>query len=90
MRTKFDQSILKKLKKLKGKDKKLYFEVEKKIEIFQLCPDHNSLRLRKLKGRLGEYWSISIGDRWRLIFYYSSEGVAVFADFGTHDQVYKR
>ncbi len=59
-----------------------------KIEIFSHYPFHPSLKTHKLSGNLDGYWSFSIEYNLRVIFYFNEDNNAVFADIGTHDEVY--
>ena len=59
-----------------------------KVEIFVHNPFHSSLKTHKLSGHLEGYWSFSVEYDLRIIFYFNSDNDAVFADIGTHDEVY--
>jgi addiction module RelE/StbE family toxin len=59
-----------------------------KLEVFIKNPFHPSLKTHKLSGDLEGYWSFSIEYDLRVIFYFSSNTKVVFADIGTHDEVY--
>jgi len=59
-----------------------------KVEIFIHNPFHSSLKTHKLSGSLEGYWSFSIEYNLRVIFYFNADNNAVFADIGTHDEVY--
>lgn len=63
-------------------------EVFQKLEIFIHHPFHHSLKTHRLSGKLDGYWSFSIEYNLRVIFYFNEDNNAVFADFGTHDEVY--
>lgn len=89
MKIEFSTRFKLELKKNGKKDKKILEKIERVLRIFREDPKHNSLRLHKLEGKLGDYWSLSVETNFRLIFYYSKEGV-IFVDMGTHDQVYKK
>ena len=59
-----------------------------KVEVFVHNPFHSSLKTHKLSGYLEGYWSFSVEYDLRIIFYFNSDNNAVFADIGTHDEVY--
>ena len=82
-------SVKKELKRLKLKRPKLARKIQTQLKLFAESPKHPSLRLHKLKGQLGNSWSISIEENYRMI-YYIKDAKAVFFDIGTHDQVYKK
>jgi addiction module RelE/StbE family toxin len=82
--------ILKELNKIKQKDRKLVEKIEKQLILFKGNPRHPSLRLHKLTGNLGDYWSISITKSIRMIYEIVDEDIIYFIDIGTHDEVYKK
>ena len=84
----FGPTFLKRLSQLKKRDPRLFVRVKKQLILFELNPRHPSLRLHKLRGELGDVWSLSVTMDLRLLFVEDSE--YYFFDMGTHDQVYKR
>ena len=61
----------------------------KTIEILEQNPYHPSLRIHKLKGRLGEYHSISINMEYRVIIdFIIQDDEIIPVDIGSHDEVY--
>lgn len=48
----FSLEVLKKIKKIKENDIKLYKKIRKQLTIFQKDPKHKSLRTHKLTGKL--------------------------------------
>jgi addiction module RelE/StbE family toxin len=56
----------------------------KKEQLFRENPQHPSLRLHKLSGKLSHYWSISVDRQYRIIFRYHNSNTIVFIDIGTH------
>lgn len=73
--------------KLKKKDSKIVKKAKKQLAILQQNPNHPSLRLHKLEGKLAESWSISVDKNNRITFVYS-EGSIVLTNIGSHQQVY--
>jgi mRNA-degrading endonuclease YafQ of YafQ-DinJ toxin-antitoxin module len=59
-----------------------------KLEQFTINPFDPSLKTHKLSGKLKEFWSFSIGDDERVLFYFTEDEQAVFVDIGSHDEVY--
>lgn len=61
----------------------------KTIEILEVNPQHPSLRLHKLQGRLCEFHSISINLEYRMIIdFIINENEIIPIDIGTHGDVY--
>lgn len=85
---KIQKNVLKRLSKIKGSDPELYKKILNKIEIFYKNEKHPSLRVHKLQGGLGEYWSLSINRGVRII-YFIENNEAYFINIGTHDEVYR-
>ncbi len=80
----FTKALKKRLIGNKTFEKKFF----QKIELFTQNPFHSSLKTHKLSGDLEGYWSFSIEYNVRVIFYFSSDIKVVFADIGSHDEVY--
>ncbi len=55
----------------------------KTLKMFRSDPFHPSLRLHKLSGNFAEYWSISVGLKYRIIFR-MEKGTAILFTIGTH------
>lgn len=83
----FDSKVLKKLKLFQKRDPKFYKKIIKQLDLFENNPQHESLRLHKLKGGKTNVWSISIDKSYRML--YTEDGVIYFFDIGTHNQVYR-
>ncbi|MEI7901120.1 MAG: plasmid stabilization protein [bacterium] len=61
----------------------------KTLQLLELNPDHPSLRLHKLKGRLKDLYSVSISLSYRITLSFTMiEGAIVLIDIGSHDEVY--
>lgn len=84
----FSPDLTKQLAQLKRKDLKLFQRIQKQLKLFKENPQHQSLRLHKLKGDLKDVWSISIDRSHRLL--YTENETIYFFSFGTHDEVYKK
>ena len=59
-----------------------------KLEIFTTDPFDPSLKTHKLSGKLKDVWSFSLDYDARILFYFEADGIAVFIDVGSHDEVY--
>jgi len=83
------QSYSKKLLKFMKRHKDILPRYIKTIEILEQNPYHPSLRIHKLKGRLGEYHSISINMEYRVIIdFIIQDDEIIPVDIGSHDEVY--
>ena len=80
--------LYKELNQISRQNTQLLKRVEKQLVIFQTNHLHPSLRTHKLSGNLKNIFSISIDKNYRML-YLLTDGVAVFFDLGTHDQVYR-
>ncbi|HBW57218.1 MAG TPA: type II toxin-antitoxin system mRNA interferase toxin, RelE/StbE family [Oscillatoriales bacterium UBA8482] len=59
-----------------------------KLEQFTVDPYDPSLKTHKLSGKLKEFWSFSVDDDERVLFYFTEDEKAIFVDIGSHDEVY--
>ena len=80
----FTKVLKKKIKQQKDLDKRFV----EKLKLFVGNPFHPSLKTHKLTGNLEGYYSFSMGYDLRVVFYFNTDNNAVFADIGTHDEVY--
>jgi mRNA-degrading endonuclease YafQ of YafQ-DinJ toxin-antitoxin module len=85
--------VFKKLKKFVKKFVKKHPDVLqryiKTIEILEVDPFHPSLRLHKLQGQLGDYYSVSINMKYRVVIdFLISNNEIIPIDIGSHDEVY--
>ncbi len=90
MKIRFSQDFIKLLKKIKKTDKTLIVQVNKQLKLFQLQPQHPSLRTHKLTGKMKNRWSISLSKSLRMIYILLESDEAYFIAIGTHDKVYRR
>ena len=82
------RSFLRKYKKLLKQNPRLREKIKNQLSIFQDNPNHPSLRLHKLQGKMITDWSISVGQDLRLIFTNVKDGI-LLVDIGKHEEVYK-
>lgn len=79
----------KKLKKFIKKQPDILPRYIKTIEILEVDPFHPSLRLHKLQGQLGEYYSVSINMKYRVVIdFLLKDNEIIPIDIGSHDEVY--
>lgn len=80
--------VNKKLVKYAKCDREFFNLIRKQLKLFEVDENYRSLRNHKLKGCLNGYWSISINDSIRMI-YFIENGIAHFINIGTHSEVYR-
>ena len=74
-------------RKVRG-NKKLEARFRERVLIFQTDPFDPRLKTHRLSGQLQEFWSFSVDYDARVIFSFVEPNKALFADIGTHDEVY--
>jgi len=80
----------KKLKKFIKKHPDVLDRYAKTMELLEIDPYHPSLRLHKLRGKLQEYYSVSITMQYRVVIdFVIIENEIIPIDIGTHEEVYK-
>ncbi|MFI5221762.1 MAG: type II toxin-antitoxin system YafQ family toxin [Bacteroidia bacterium] len=82
--TGFKRALKKKIKSNK-KSENLFFE---KLKFFCDDPFYPALKTHKLTGDLADYWSFSVEQDLRVIFYFENKNTVVLTDIGSHDEVY--
>lgn len=71
------------------KHQDLLSQYQKVLKIMELNPDHPSLRLHALKGKLAGLHSVSINISCRItIEFIIKDETIIPVDVGSHDQVY--
>ncbi|MEK7673621.1 MAG: type II toxin-antitoxin system mRNA interferase toxin, RelE/StbE family [Patescibacteria group bacterium] len=69
--------------------KKLPYKIkliaEKKEKLFRKNPFNPILNTHKLHGRLYEFWSFSITDKYRIVFEFTESDIIYFHSVGTHE-----
>ena len=82
-------SYKKRVKKFFKKHPDLFKKYEKVLLIMVTNPFHPSLRLHKLKGKLSDFYSISIDMEYRIVIDFIIEDEKIIPiDIGSHDEVY--
>ncbi len=82
MRVIYTSKFAREYKKL---PKAVKFLAEKKEVMFRKNPFEPTLDTHKLHGRLKEFWSFSIGFKYRVIFEFAENDTAHFHSVGNHD-----
>jgi len=85
----FSDSYEKKVIKFLKKHKDIYPQYKKTIELLQHNPQHSSLRIHKLQGKMNKYSSVSINMKYRIVIdFIIVDDVIILVDIGSHDDVY--
>jgi len=83
------ENVSRQVREIRSGNKQLYRKLQKQLDTFRNNPEHPSLRLHKLRGRMKNIWSISIDKDIRMIFI-KEEKMDYFVGLGTHDEVYRK
>lgn len=85
----YTDNYIKRAEKFIKKHPELISQYEKTLKLLELNPNHPSLRLHKLKGKLAELYSVSINISYRISIYFLIEDNKIIpVDIGRHDNVY--
>lgn len=85
----FTESYEKKAMKFIKKHPELINQYEKTLRLMEINPNHPSLRLHKLEGKLSEIFSVSINISYRItIDFIVEKDMIIPIDIGSHDNIY--
>lgn len=85
----FTESYEKRAEKFIKKHPELKDKYIKILEFLQVNPNHPSLKLHKLTGKLSKLHGISINLSYRITIYFiMKKDTIIPIDIGTHDEVY--
>jgi mRNA-degrading endonuclease YafQ of YafQ-DinJ toxin-antitoxin module len=85
----YTDSYIKRAKKFIKKHPELTSQYEKTLKLLELNPNHPSLRIHKLHGKLSELYSVSINISYRIsIDFFIEDNKIIPVDIGSHDDVY--
>lgn len=85
----YTDSYLKRAKRFIKKHPEPISQYGKTLKLLELNPNHPSLRLHKLQGKLSELYSVSINISYRIsIYFLIDKDKIVPVDIGSHDNVY--
>ncbi|WP_456430695.1 type II toxin-antitoxin system RelE/ParE family toxin [Nitratifractor sp.] len=85
----FAEGFEKKAVRFFKKHKDLYPQYKKTLEILSRDPYHPSLRLHKLRGKLSNFYSVSINMKYRVVLdFIIQDDVIILIDIGSHSDVY--
>jgi addiction module RelE/StbE family toxin len=83
------ESYKKRAGKFFAKHSEILKQYEKVLKLLCINPEHPSLRLHKLSGRLTGLFSVSINISYRIIIHFIiRDNQIVPIDVGAHDDVY--
>jgi len=86
----YTKSYIKRAEKFAKRYPEILGRYEKTLKLLELNPQHPSLRLHRLSGRLGELYSVSINISFRITLeLLVSEKKIIPISIGTHDSAYK-
>ena len=85
----YTESYTKRAKKFIKNYPDLLSQYEKTLKLLEMNPNHPSLRLHKLHGKLSELYSISINISYRIsINFLIQDDIIIPVDIGSHDELY--
>jgi len=85
----FTESYSKRARKFVQRHPEMVKQYEKTLKLLEMNPSHSSLRLHKLKGRLSDYYRVSINMTYKItIDFIIKERDIVPIHVGKHDEVY--
>ena len=85
----FTNSYIKRASKFIKQHPELLSQYGKTLKLLELDPNHPSLRLHPLKGKLKDLYSISINISYRITLeFFVSEKEIILVNVGHHDVVY--
>ena len=85
----YTDSYIKRAKRFIKKHPGLISQYQKTLKLLELNPNHPSLRLHKLHGKLSELYSVSINISYRIsIDFLIEDDKIIPVDIGSHDDVY--
>lgn len=85
----YTDSYVKRVRNFLKKHPGIVSQYEKTLKILEINPEHPSLRLHQLKGKLKKLRSVSINISYRITLeFYITEKEIVLVNIGHHDDVY--
>jgi len=85
----YTNSYIKRASKFIKKHPELLSQYGKTLKLLEIDPNHPSLRLHSLKGKLKDLYSISINISYRITLeFFVTEKEIILVNVGQHDEVY--
>ena len=86
----YPESYIKRARKFLRKHPQIQGQYRKTLQLLELNPNHPSLRLHDLEGRLKGMSSVSINMSYRIVLEFEIKGKEILLiNVGDHNQVYK-
>lgn len=86
----FTHTYEKKARKFLKQHPELKNQYSKTLQLMEINPNHPSLRLHQLKGRLSDLHSVSINISYRItIEFLITEDTIIPINVGSHDEAYR-
>ena len=86
----YPRSYIRRARAFIQKHPDLLRQYEKTLKLLELDPNHQSLRLHPLKGKLKGLHSVSINISYRItIGFIITEHEIILVNIGSHDEVYR-
>ena len=85
----YPDSYIRRAKRFLKKHPEIHSQYHKTLELLELDPQHPSLRLHGLQGRLTGLSSVSINLSYRIVLHLViKDNDIILVDIGDHDRVY--
>jgi mRNA-degrading endonuclease YafQ of YafQ-DinJ toxin-antitoxin module len=85
----YPESYVRKARKFLSRHPEVLGQYQKTLALLEVNPQHPSLRLHPLQGRLTRLHSVSINGSYRIVLTLFLQGSEIIlVDIGNHDQVY--
>ena len=85
----YPESFIRRARKFLKKHPEIHKQYRKTLELLELNPNHPSLRLHSLHGRMSGLSSVSINISYRIVLELIIEGDEILlVNIGKYDQVY--
>ncbi|MCX6726799.1 MAG: type II toxin-antitoxin system mRNA interferase toxin, RelE/StbE family [Candidatus Shapirobacteria bacterium] len=88
MKVVYSARFSKKLGEISKKNRELAKDIADVVQALIDNPKDKGLRVHKLRDDLGDYYSASVTESIRIVFY-NKENFLVLVNLGTHEDVYK-
>ncbi|MCK4377795.1 MAG: type II toxin-antitoxin system RelE/ParE family toxin [Pseudomonadota bacterium] len=86
----YTDSYTRRTKRFFKKHPELISQYEKTLKILEINPQHPSLRLHRLKGKLNNLHSVSINISYRITLeFYFIEQEIILVNVGPHHEIYQ-
>lgn len=85
----YTNSYIKRASKFAKKHPDLVSQYGKTLKLLEIDPNHSSLRLHPLKGKLKDLYSVSVNISYRITLeFFITEKEIILVSVGRHDEVY--